>query len=34
MLDPGTGEAMDAITRETMQLPKPIVESVRALLKG
>jgi tripartite-type tricarboxylate transporter receptor subunit TctC len=34
MLDPGTGEAMDAIVQETMRLPKPIVETVRALLKG
>jgi tripartite-type tricarboxylate transporter receptor subunit TctC len=34
MLDPGTGEAMDAITQETMHLPKPIIESVRALMKG
>src|SRR5580704_7990413 len=32
MLDPGTGEAMDAIVQETVHLPKPIVETVRALL--
>ena len=34
MLDPGTGEAMDAITKDTTHLPKPIVESLRALMKG
>lgn len=34
MLDPETGEAMDAITQETMHLPKPIIDSVRSLLKG
>lgn len=34
MLDPGTGEAMDAITKETEALPKPVVEALRALMKG
>lgn len=34
MLDPETGEAMDAVTQETMHLPKPIIDSVRSLLKG
>jgi tripartite-type tricarboxylate transporter receptor subunit TctC len=34
MLDPGTGQDMDAINQETMSLPKPIVDSLRTLLKG
>jgi hypothetical protein len=34
MLDPAKGEDMDAINQETMSLPKPIVEALRALLKG
>jgi tripartite-type tricarboxylate transporter receptor subunit TctC len=33
MLDPGKGEEMDAINAETMNLPKPIVEALRSLLK-
>jgi tripartite-type tricarboxylate transporter receptor subunit TctC len=32
MLDPGAGEAIDAINRQTMTLPKPIVEALRKLL--
>ena len=34
MLDPGTGQEMDAITQDTMSLPKPTVDALRALLKG
>jgi tripartite-type tricarboxylate transporter receptor subunit TctC len=34
MLDPGKGEEMDAINAETMNLPKPIVQALRALLKS
>jgi tripartite-type tricarboxylate transporter receptor subunit TctC len=34
MLDPAAGEDMDAINRETMNLPKPIVEALRSLLRG
>ncbi len=34
MLDPAKGEDMDAINQETMNLPKPIVEALRTLLKG
>jgi tripartite-type tricarboxylate transporter receptor subunit TctC len=33
MLDPARGEDMDAINQETMNLPKPIVEALRTLLK-
>jgi hypothetical protein len=33
MLEPGSGQDMDAINQETMNLPKPIVESLRTLLK-
>jgi tripartite-type tricarboxylate transporter receptor subunit TctC len=33
MLEPGSGEEMDAINQETMNLPKPIVEALRTLLK-
>ncbi|MDP2355784.1 MAG: tripartite tricarboxylate transporter substrate-binding protein [Beijerinckiaceae bacterium] len=33
MLDPGRGEDMDALVRETMALPKDIVEKVGRLLK-
>jgi len=33
-LDPGTGPEMDAITQDTMNLPKPTVDALRALLKG
>jgi tripartite-type tricarboxylate transporter receptor subunit TctC len=34
MLDPAKGEDMDAINQDTMNLPKPIVEALHALLKG
>jgi tripartite-type tricarboxylate transporter receptor subunit TctC len=34
MLDPAKGEDMDAINQETMNLPKPIVEALRTLLKS
>jgi tripartite-type tricarboxylate transporter receptor subunit TctC len=34
MLDPASGQEMDAINQETMSLPKPIVEALRTLLKG
>ncbi|HLH95207.1 MAG TPA: hypothetical protein VKW08_08815 [Xanthobacteraceae bacterium] len=34
LLDPATGQDMDAITQETMSLPKPTVDALRALLKG
>jgi hypothetical protein len=34
MLDPAAGADMDAINRETMNLPKPIVEALRLLLRG
>jgi tripartite-type tricarboxylate transporter receptor subunit TctC len=34
MLDPASGQDMDAINQETMSLPKPIVEALRTLLKG
>ncbi len=34
MLDPAKGEDMDAINQDTMNLPKPIVEALRTLLKG
>jgi tripartite-type tricarboxylate transporter receptor subunit TctC len=33
MLDPGTGEDMDALVRETMQLPKPVLARIGQLLK-
>jgi tripartite-type tricarboxylate transporter receptor subunit TctC len=33
MLDPGTGEAMDAINAETMKLPGPMVEKLKGLLR-
>jgi tripartite-type tricarboxylate transporter receptor subunit TctC len=33
MLDPDSGEAMDAINEQTTKLPKPIVEALRKLLK-
>src|SRR6202163_4305447 len=33
MLEPAKGEDMDAINQETMNLPKPIVEALRTLLK-
>jgi tripartite-type tricarboxylate transporter receptor subunit TctC len=33
MLEPASGQDMDAINQETMNLPKPIVESLRTLLK-
>jgi tripartite-type tricarboxylate transporter receptor subunit TctC len=33
MLDPARGEAMDAIIRDTMSLPKPFVASLKTLLK-
>jgi tripartite-type tricarboxylate transporter receptor subunit TctC len=34
MLDPANGADMDAINQDTMNLPKPIVEALRTLLKG
>jgi tripartite-type tricarboxylate transporter receptor subunit TctC len=34
MLDPASGPDMDAINQDTMNLPKPIVEALRTLLKG
>jgi tripartite-type tricarboxylate transporter receptor subunit TctC len=34
MLESARGEDMDAINQETMNLPKPIVEALRTLLKG
>jgi len=33
MIDPATGEAMDVIARDTLRMPKPIVDKVAALLK-
>jgi tripartite-type tricarboxylate transporter receptor subunit TctC len=33
MLDPGSGEEMDAITQETLNLPKPFLAALRGLLK-
>jgi tripartite-type tricarboxylate transporter receptor subunit TctC len=33
MIDPGTGEAMDAINEETMKLPAPMVEKLKLLLR-
>jgi hypothetical protein len=32
-IEPGTGEEMDAITRDTMRMPKPIVAALAKLLK-
>ena len=32
-LEPAKGEEMDAITRETMNMPKPIVQAVGKLFK-
>ena len=34
LLEPASGPDMDAINQETMNLPKPIVEALRMLLKG
>jgi tripartite-type tricarboxylate transporter receptor subunit TctC len=34
LLDPAAGQDMDAINQETMNLPKPIVDALRTLLKG
>jgi tripartite-type tricarboxylate transporter receptor subunit TctC len=34
MIEPATGEAMDAVTTQTMGLPKSTIEALRALLKG
>ncbi|HEY6256488.1 MAG TPA: hypothetical protein VIY51_11920 [Xanthobacteraceae bacterium] len=34
MLDPARGEDMDAINQETMNLPKPIVDALRTLLRS
>jgi tripartite-type tricarboxylate transporter receptor subunit TctC len=34
MLDPASGQDMDAINQETMSLGKPIIEALRTLLKG
>jgi len=34
MIEPATGEAMDAVTSETMGLPKSTIEALRTLLKG
>jgi tripartite-type tricarboxylate transporter receptor subunit TctC len=34
MIDPAPGEQMDALTRETMKLPKTTVEALGRLLKG
>jgi hypothetical protein len=33
MVTPATGEAMDAVTRETMALPRPVVEALRKLTR-
>ena len=33
-LEPASGPDMDGINQETMNLPKPIVEALRTLLKG
>lgn len=33
MIDPGTGESMDAIVQETMQLPRPVLNTLAELLK-
>jgi hypothetical protein len=32
-IEPATGEEMDAITRETMRMPKPIAANVGKLFK-
>ena len=34
MVDPATGEALDAVTTQTMGLPKSTIEALRTLLKG
>jgi tripartite-type tricarboxylate transporter receptor subunit TctC len=34
MVDPATGERMDEVTRNTMKLPKEVVEALRRLMKG
>jgi tripartite-type tricarboxylate transporter receptor subunit TctC len=34
MIEPATGEAMNAVTTETMGLPKSTIEALRTLLKG
>jgi tripartite-type tricarboxylate transporter receptor subunit TctC len=34
MIDPGPASDIDVVTRETMQLPKPTVESLRKLLQN
>jgi hypothetical protein len=31
LVDPASGEQMDAITRETMKLPKEVVEALKKL---
>jgi tripartite-type tricarboxylate transporter receptor subunit TctC len=33
MIDPGTGERMDAIVQETMQLPRLVLNTLAELLK-
>jgi len=33
MIDPGTGEDIDAIVKDTMNLPKPVLEKLRKLMK-
>ena len=33
MIDGATGEQMDAVTRDTMKLPKEIVKSLRRVMK-
>jgi tripartite-type tricarboxylate transporter receptor subunit TctC len=34
MVEPATGEALDAVTTQTMSLPKSTIEALRTLLKG
>ena len=34
MIDPGAAAELDAITRDTMQLPKPTIEALRKLLQN
>jgi tripartite-type tricarboxylate transporter receptor subunit TctC len=34
MIDPASGEELDAITQETMKLPTPLVEALRKVLRG
>jgi tripartite-type tricarboxylate transporter receptor subunit TctC len=34
MIEPATGEALDAVTTQTMGLPKSTIEALRTLLKG